>query len=86
MAEQRMRYWLTDVAIPTGFTEDARAVLAELGRLKVIDAALGPVVEQLAEMDDEDLADICDATSRAFVEALVAMTKASAVVIRADSS
>jgi hypothetical protein len=50
MAERRMRYWLTDVAIPTGFTEDVRAVLAELDRQRDLIAAV------LAECDEAEKA------------------------------
>jgi len=54
------------------------ALMAEYDRLKAIEAAVGPVIEHLARMDDEDLADIHCASPAGFAAALVALLKAAA--------
>lgn len=66
--------------------DTSKVLRAEYDRLKAIEAALGPVVEHLAEMDDEDLAALHDVAPDGFVKALVDVLKASAVVVRAEPS
>lgn len=81
--------WLRRVAEivdPAAGSRKALVLMGEYDRLKAVDAAVAPVIERLAEMDDEDLADLHCVAPTGFVESLVALLKSAAIVERGTAS
>lgn len=82
-------HWLrraAEITDPVAGSRKALLLQAEYHRLKAIETAVAPVIERLAEMDDEDLADLHCVAPTGFVESLVALLKSAAIVERGTAS